>query len=226
MGRINAVSAMAIMPGWPCDAALLNRRAADVQIGLHLVLCDELPLGPMPDTLVDGRLPSTAALARSVVAGRLNKTELRQEIDRQFVAFELAMGRPPDFVDGHKHCHLLPGIRSLVLEITAKRAEGAWLRSCQDSWVAMFLRPFRWKAFGSAFWSLGFRRAVRRYGLTCNDSFAGHYDFKADFGSLRAKFANRPGKFHVIMCHPGLGLDADDKIAGARFKEYEVLRCK
>ncbi len=223
-GRIDAVSVMTIMPGWPRDAPMLADRSADVQVGLHLVLCDERPLGAMPNSLVDGQLPASSLLTRRALTGRLDTSEFGQEIDRQFDAFEQAMGRRPDFVDGHKHCHLLPGLRKLVLDATERRAPNGWLRSCADRMTAILARPFRWKALGSALWSLGFSRAAERRGLNTNDSFAGHYDYHQDFAVLLPRFRARPGHFHLVMCHPGSDLDPDDSIAAARVKEFAVLK--
>jgi predicted glycoside hydrolase/deacetylase ChbG (UPF0249 family) len=222
-GVIDAVSAMTLMHGWPEDAKLLADRAPHVQVGLHLVLCDEVPLGGMPSTLIDGRLPSTGLLTSRAVSRNLHTRELADEIDRQFAAFNAAMGRPPDFVDAHKHCHLLPTLRSLVLDATVKHAPGAWVRSCGDRFWSLMARPFRWKAFGSALWSFKFRTAARRRGLITNDSFAGHYDYKRAFAPLLPRFRTSPGKFHLIMCHPGEGYEPDDPIAEAREKEYRVL---
>lgn len=222
-GRVDAVSAMTIKPNWLDDARLLDSRAANVQVGLHLVLCDERPLGPMPNSSVRGFLPPSDLLARRALTRRLDASELSQEIARQFDAFEQGMGHPPDFVDGHKHCHLLPGLRELVLHATVKRAPNAWLRSCADRLSSILSRPFRWKAAGSALWSTGFSAAARRRGLITNDSFAGHYDFKRDYAPLLPQFCSRPGHFHVIMCHPGDGRDGDDPIATARAEEFSVL---
>lgn len=215
---------MTIMPGWPRDAPMLTDRAAHVQVGLHLVLCDEQPLGKMPNSSIDGRLPASSLLTRRALTGRLDTSEFGEEIDRQFDAFEQAMGRPPDFVDGHKHCHLLPGLRTLVLDATVRRAPNAWLRSCADRLTAILARPFRWKALGSALWSLGFNRAADRRRLNTNDSFAGHYDYRRDFAALLLRFRARPGRFHVIMCHPGSELDPSDPIAPARVKEFMLLK--
>lgn len=211
------------MPGWPEDAKLLTDRAPHVQVGLHLVLCDEVPLGGMPNTLIDGRLPSTGLLTSRALSRKLDSTELADEIERQFAAFNAAMGRPPDFVDAHKHCHLLPTLRSLVLDATAKHAPGAWVRSCGDRFSSLMARPFRWKALGSAFWSFRFRAAARRRGLITNDSFAGHYDYKRAFAPLLLRFLTPAGTFHLIMCHPGEGYEPDDPIAEAREKEYKEL---
>ena len=220
--KIDAVSAMAALPGWARDAALLDDRAAGVEVGLHLVLCDERPMQPMPNSAPGGHLPDSAALTRSALFGRLDRAEFAAEIERQFDAFENVMGEPPKFVDGHRHCHLVPGLRDLVLDATRRRAPDAWLRHCGDRLLAILARPFRGKALGSALWSAGFQRAAKQRSLATNCSFAGHYDFRSDYAALLPRFLARPSAFHLVMCHPGGG-NAGDPLGAARAAEYRVL---
>ena len=59
--------------------------------------------------------------------GRPRAAEIAAEIARQLDAFEDALGRAPDFIDGHQHVHVLPGIRRAVLRCRSRAAmrEGA-----------------------------------------------------------------------------------------------------
>lgn len=149
-GKINAISCMAVMPGWAADARLLAEVPAHVEIGLHLVLTGEVPRTPMPRFAPDGRMPDIDPLTRAAGRWRVPLDEIAIEISAQFTAFVAALRRPPDFVDGHQHAHALPGIRDLVLAETAARAPGAWVRDCTDRLGAMLHRPFVGKAIGSA----------------------------------------------------------------------------
>jgi predicted glycoside hydrolase/deacetylase ChbG (UPF0249 family) len=223
-GKLNATSCMTLMPGWMEDAALLRGLPRHVAIGLHLTLTGERPLTAMPIFAPDGLLPEIDPLARQAARGRLPLDEIAGEIAAQFDAFFAAMGRVPDFVDGHQHAHALPGIRDIVLFETARRAPQAWLRDCVDRVGAMLLRPFTGKAIGSAYHSRGLRRAAARYGLRCNDSFAGHYDFSSDYRALFPQFLRNPSAMHLVMCHPGAGVRPGDAIADARPREAAALR--
>jgi hypothetical protein len=215
---------MAIMPGWPADSQLLKALPGHVQIGLHLTLTGERPLTAMPVLAPDGELPTINALGRLTASRRAPLPEIAAEVTAQFDAFVAAVGRPPDFVDGHQHAHALPGIRDIVLALTAQRAPDAWVRDCRDTLRAMLARPFIGKAIGSAWHSRGLRRAAAAHGLATNDSFAGHYDFARDYRSLLPRFLRRPGKVHLVMCHPGAGSRSGDEIASARPREADVLR--
>lgn len=223
-GRINATSCMTACPGWEQDAPLLHDLPAGVQVGLHLTLTGETPLTEMPNFAPDGRLPDIDPLSRQAVLGRVALDEVAVEVWAQFGAFARAMGRAPDFVDGHQHAHLLPGIRSIVLAEVARSAPQAWIRTCTDSMGAIAARPFRAKAIGSAAHASGLRGAARRRGLRCNTGFAGHYDFRSDYADVFPHFLKRPGKMHLVMCHPGAGRLAGDTIADARLREATALR--
>lgn len=223
-GKLNAISCMAAMPGWASDSALLRDLPAQVGIGLHLTLTGERPLTAMPRLAPAGVLPPINPLGRAAARGQLPLSEIDAEVRAQFDAFTSALGRPPAFVDGHQHCHALPDIRDIVLAATARRAPTAWIRDCTDRLPAMLGRPFFGKAIASAGHSRGLRQAAAAYGLSTNDSFAGHYDFAGDYRVLFPRFLKRPGNVHVVMCHPGAGRRDGDAIAEARPREAEALR--
>lgn len=222
--KLNATCCMTAMPGWPADAPLLAAAPDHFQVGLHLTLTGERPLTAMPRLAPQGVLPAIDTLQRMAARGQLPLDEIANEVTAQFDAFVAARGKAPDFVDGHQHSHALSGVRDVVLAETARRAPAAWVRDCRDSLWAMLARPFPGKAIGSAFHSRGLRAAAARHGLACNDSFAGHYDFAADWRALFPAFLRRPGATHLVMCHPGAGRRDGDTIAAARPREAQVLR--
>lgn len=222
-GRINATSCMAMIPGWIDEARLLRDLDEQTAIGLHIVLTDLPPLGGASALAPRGTLPPLGQLARHSLLGTLPREAIRAEVEAQFDRFGEGLGRMPDFVDGHQHCHHLPAIRDIVLDITARRAPNAWLRDCSDRISGMAARPFAWKALRSAAWSAGFRAAAGKRGLIVNDGFAGHYDFRRPYSALFARFLARPGRRHLVMCHPGGGMLAGDTIAEARIAEREAL---
>lgn len=222
-GRLNATCCMTLMPGWRHDSALLRDLPAHVQVGLHLVLTGEQPLTPMPQLAPDGRLPSIHRLQKLAASRRLPLDEVAHELTAQFEAFTAALGRAPDFVDGHQHVHVLPGIRAIVLALAAARAPGCWLRNCDDRLRAMLARPFAGKALASAWRSRGIAAEAAALGLGTNDGFAGHYAFRGDYARIFPRFLHRPGDTHLVMCHPGAGLRAGDDIAEARIAEAAAL---
>ena len=221
-GKLNATGCMTVRPNWPADSALLADLPRTAEIGLHLVLTEEEPLTAC-GFAAGGRLPAIRALHRLVRADRVAMGDVAAEVEAQFDRFEQATGRPPAFVDGHQHAHALPGIREVVLAVTARRAPGAWLRSCEDARLALLTRPFRGKAIASAVHSRGLAAAAARVGLATNRGFAGHYGFAGDYAALLPRFLARPGGRHLVMCHPGAGTRPGDAIAAARPVEAAAL---
>lgn len=221
-GRINATSCMMLSNDWPEQASLLRPLATKAEIGLHLTLTDEMPLTRMLRFAPGGTMPSIDRLARRL--RRWPRAEIAGEIAAQFEHFEAALGRPPDFVDGHQHAHHLPGIRDLVLAETRRRAPGAWLRACRDAPIALLSRPFALKAIASAYRGRSFGADAHRAGLATNDSFAGHYDFGFGFAARFPAFLRRPAAHHLVMVHPGSDDRPGDTIGAARVREAAFLR--
>ncbi len=134
--RVSATSVMANRPHWRWAARELNQFAKVAEIGLHLNLTLGAPLSPMPKLAPGNEFPKLQRHARRASLQRkLPETELRGEIARQLDAFEEALGKPPDFVDGHQHIQVLPVIRdSLLAELTARKLAGrTWLRDSSDA---------------------------------------------------------------------------------------------
>ena len=222
-GKVNAISCMAVSPHWPRCAERLEVLPPQIQVGLHLVLTDARPLTCMPDLAPGGRLPAIRFYERIAARGSLPLGEIDCELSEQFARFIAHRGRPPDFVDGHQHVHVWPGIRERVLAHTVRHAPDAWLRDCSDGFAAIMARPYRLRALGSAVHARGLRRAAERSGLRCNRGFAGIYDFRADFEMLFPRFLTHAGPEHLVICHPGRGRDGSDPIEAARSREALAL---
>ena len=226
MKRLSAISCMAVLESWPRQARRLKGLGRDVAVGLHLVLSDEQPLGVMPTYAPAGRMPGCDPLTAAALMGRAPLIEIGEEINRQFDAFEAERGGPPDFVDGHQHVHMLPGVRAIVVDIVRRRAPDAWIRDCTDTPLATLVRPFPVRAARSGLLSSGLRCAAERAGVRTNLSFAGYYDFRADYGAIFPSFLRNASAAHLVMCHPGSGWACDDRIAEARMREADLLRSR
>ncbi|MBV9079276.1 MAG: ChbG/HpnK family deacetylase [Methylobacteriaceae bacterium] len=206
-GRVSATSAMANAPDWPRFAGDLHAVASRIGIGLHLTLTYGAPLGPMPRFAPDGRLPPLGRLIRAAFAGRLPTDEIATEIRRQLDAFRAALGREPDFADGHQHVHVLPGIREPLLAAIAEFGPppGFWLRDPGERLAAILRRPSAPKAAFVAVLASGLSRAAARRGIAVNRGFSGFSEFRPDQDLARDfdAYLDGVGPAHVVMCHPG-----------------------
>ena len=80
----------------------------------------------------------------------------------QIAAFAAAFGRPPDFIDGHQHVHLLPPVAEALLAVMREAAPDAWVRQCGRAPNAS---GFDRKALVLDLLSRDFRRRAARYGV-------------------------------------------------------------
>jgi predicted glycoside hydrolase/deacetylase ChbG (UPF0249 family) len=231
-GRISAASCMVTAPAWDEGVPLLAEIAARCDIGLHLTLTDLAPAGPMPRLAPGGRLPPLAALYRHAYLGRIDRAEIAGEIARQIDAFERAAGRPPDYVDGHKHVHLLPSIRHALLGLFGSGRldrRRTYLRSCWEPTGQAARRGVAVaSSLATAAMAAPLARAARRAGIAANDSFRGTNDFSRGrpYGAMFRRFIAGPGARPLIMCHPGFpdaALAAIDSLVERRQDEFDYL---
>jgi predicted glycoside hydrolase/deacetylase ChbG (UPF0249 family) len=229
-GRLQATGCMTQSPFWPEEAQLLKPLDGMADIGIHLTLTDQKPLGSMPSLSPDGRLPNLGTLMKRALTGRLDRDEIQAELERQFDAFAEHFGRLPDFLDGHHHVHQLPVIRDVTLDLWRRRMGGkGWIRSCCESRraiVARGINPVRAVVISELGRRL--RRRLMVEGIPHNASFRGVYDFsgKVAFADLFTRFTDRPGPRTLIMVHPGFvdeALLAADSLTTQREAEYRFL---
>ena len=231
-GRLNATSAMVVAPSLtPSQAAALGGLNADsrrVAIGLHLTLT--APFRPLTRGFApraEGQFLPIQAMMRLAVLRRLDRAAIAAEARAQLAAFATLFGRPPDFVDGHQHVHVLPQVRDAVLVAVKDAAPNAWMRQCGGVSTASPLSDP--KAMVLNWFSRGFKRRARKAGVTVNPAFAGTYTFSpdADFAALFPRFLDRLPAESVVMCHPGI-VDAElerlDPLTTLRQREYDYLR--
>lgn len=225
-GRLSAVSCMTVSPCWPDEARRLRPFADRADVGLHITLTEEAPLGPTPRLAPQGRLPSVAKLILLALGGALPRAEIRDELERQLDRFEAEFGAPPSHVDGHHHVHQLPGVRELVVDLVRRRLPpGTWLRYCDEPLGAV--RRVGVAAPRAALISaLGW--GMRRSGLPGNRQFRGVRTFqeRLPYAALFRRFLVGLGPGALVMCHPGLAdadLRASDPIADRREEEFRFL---
>ncbi|WBY02594.1 ChbG/HpnK family deacetylase [Ramlibacter tataouinensis] len=216
--RVHAVGCLVGAPAWASGSAHLRDVAADrLDAGLHLDFTEapllHRPARPLPALIADSSL------------GRLDAAAVAAEIHAQLDAFEQAMGRPPAFVDGHQHVHQLPVIRQqLLLALQARRyGRSPWLRSTRHARAGAFdWKPRLIEALGAG----PLAAACERSGYRQNGRLLGVYDFTGGeqrYAALLRGWLQQARQGDLLMCHPGLGTDAQDPVAVARAAEYAVL---
>jgi hypothetical protein len=234
-GRLSAVSALTTQPDWRASALLLQGYTARADIGLHLNLTLAAPLTAMPAFAPDGCFPKVAGIMRLARQERPLPPqivdEIEQEIGAQIDAFCEALGRFPDFLDGHQHVHVLPGVRQIVFDVLeSKGLRGKiWLRNSGDRPARILSRKIEiGKAMALSWLGRGFAAAARARGFSVNDGFAGFSDFSEtrNYAADFSRYLVAPGAAHLIMCHPGHVDDTLvrlDPVTRSREKELAFL---
>jgi predicted glycoside hydrolase/deacetylase ChbG (UPF0249 family) len=229
-GRLNAISVMTIFPDLEeeAKALLATKSPISFSIGLHATLTGGFrPLVAAPLSSADGSLPPGTRLWPPMGFFRVNRRAVKAEVRAQIEKFKKSFGRAPDFVDGHQHVQLMPGVRSSFLAAVSEFAPKAWVRQCSPARARDDLFGDSKARFLGAL-SRGFRKHARRMGLAFNPAFAGAYDYSStrDFGPLLERFLEYLPPGGVIMCHPGHIdeiLIGRDTLIDQREKEFEFL---
>ncbi|AVJ26241.1 ChbG/HpnK family deacetylase [Achromobacter spanius] len=224
MRRVSAVSCLTLGPTFAANAPRLA--AQDVDIGLHLNLSETLGPGAEP-------MPALRALILKAYAGLLDAAWVDAQIARQFDAFEAAFGRAPDYVDGHRHVHQLPGIRQRVLALLAQRygtqagVHAPWLRQTAPGMQCGI--PLKESVKARVIGALGaaaLAREARSSGLRTNRRLLGVYAFdggKRRYAHLLQTWLFNAREGDLVMCHPALGSKQGSAMDRQRHAEFEVL---
>jgi hypothetical protein len=207
-GRISATSVMAASEFWPDEAPALKAVAGRADIGLHVTLTDQMPLGAMPAFAPNGRFPPMGAVMKAGLLHRLPLAEIEAEIERQIERFVVHYGAAPAHIDGHHHVQQLPGVRDIVVRAAARLGTGhTWVR-CGHERPGLIARrrvaaP---KALMIGALGPGIRRRAARAGVPINRGFSGAYDFineRRPMAVLFAAFLDGCERNSLIFCHPG-----------------------
>ncbi len=217
--RLSAVSCFSESDVWSAtDNELLTYRD-HIDIGLHFNLTQ-----PFTSAAVAARPLNT--VMRLALSGRLERKQIATALHAQLDRFETAAKRMPDFLDGHQHVHVLPGIRDVVVTELARRYSGQkpYLRAVNPRLPGHggFIKLLVLKLLGS-----GFGNLTRRRGLESNRGFAGIYSLQpnADFAALMASWLGAAQNGDLMMCHPGAPADdISDPIAATRPLELAFLQ--
>jgi predicted glycoside hydrolase/deacetylase ChbG (UPF0249 family) len=231
-GRLNATSVMVVGPAIGRDevsslkAAIAN--SPRCAVGLHATLTAPFyPLTMHFRPLDGGMFLKFPKLLRAGLMRRLDPEIIRAELTAQLVAFSELFGRTPDFVDGHQHAQLFPGVRDAFLAAVKENAPNAWVRQGGRN-TPLAARLGAPKALFLDLLSAQFRRRAGHARIAFNPAFAGAYDFSGqpDFGALMREFLERLPEGGLIMCHPGFvdeTLASLDPFTVQREHEYAFL---
>lgn len=219
MGRLSAVSCLSLGPGFARRSALI-RNIDSIDTGAHINFTEAMGN--------DGLYLPLSRLIASCYTRQLNRAAIARQIDAQLSGFEAAMGRAPDFIDGHQHVHQLPQIRDELLLALQRRypARTPWLRNTLPRDCPQLGIGQRSKA--AIIGLLGARALLhqtQRAKLPTNSRLLGVYNFTAfpPYEQQLASWLGRVQHGDVLMCHPARAPTPGDAIGQQRVTEFEAL---
>ena len=224
-GRVSAISCMTGGPAWPRGAAqLCELDRKQVDLGLHLDLT-QYPLAGPP--WQHAHLVGAACL--HLLAWR----RLRDEVERQCDAFESAVGRRPDHVDGHQHVHQLPQVRDVLLDVLRRRYDPLpWLRDTRRAHLTGIARdPLLMQAEAKAAvieWlgAAPFRKLAARSGFRQSRRLLGVHGLHTDaarYRRLLVAWLRIAVTGDLLVTHPAANANAIGAMAANRAAEYAVF---
>src|SRR5579871_1232462 len=177
--RLTGTGVMATMPHWPAEAPALRDLRGKIAVGLHFTLTDQAPLGVSPRLAPNGKFLPVKKLLLAGITGQIPRQEVADQLERQLDGFEKHFGAPPDFIDGHQHAHIFPGIWPAVQEVFGRRIDPArcWLRDCCDFRLSRRTNAF--KAGVISVLSRAASKSARDRKVRSNRGFSGFYDYDA-----------------------------------------------
>lgn len=190
-------------------ALLTAQRCPQLEVGVHLTLCEGRPVGRgaglsqllrSDGAFYDGLRP----LCQTYLRGQLNVDAIRDEWRHQ-IERALSAGFRLSHLDGHKHVHMLPPLQQLAIKL-AQEYQIGYVRTSAEilSRRALSRAPVWLVLFCLGTYA---RRSVRAAGLRTCDRFVG----LTDSGQMTAEkllYAIREAHKHSgtteIMLHPAV----------------------
>ena len=224
--RLSAVSCLTTSPEWSQHAAWLAAFSNQVDIGLHFNLTEGDALSDVYRKCYAQRFFSLPKLLIRAWLRYLNISVIEAELSAQLDCFISAMGRLPDFIDGHQHIHQLPQVREALIGVYHSRfpKKKGYIRCVNDQVMLQdWVQGCGIKKTIIKYFSKKFEYCLAQHNIQHNNYFSGSYNFSRanHYAQMFPGFLKAVGDQGLIMCHPGLEChDSSDPIVHARSWEY------
>jgi predicted glycoside hydrolase/deacetylase ChbG (UPF0249 family) len=227
-GLLSAVSCLVNTAYWQAHSRWLAPFCSQIDVGLHFNLTEGKALSSEYAKAHGQEMLSLPKLLSRALIGNLDEIAIAAECHAQLDQFQMAVGRLPDYLDGHHHIHQFPVIRDAVLQVYQQRLgqQQAYVRLVNPA-----IRPSDFlfnikKCMIRATGTKPFRNLLIKNKIPFNQSFAGIYPFtKAPrYEALFPIFLKEITDKGLIMCHPALAqAGSQGPLEKAKYAEFNYL---
>ncbi len=156
---------------------------------------------------------------------------IKKEFIAQIKAFEKALGKKPDYIDGHHHVHQLPIIKKAVVNESIKlyNNQNFYIRNTLISKRELLYKDSFFKKIPMFLSGLYFYNYCLKRKINTNKGFSGAYNYNSKsifYKRAFIKFLKHSKNQSIIMCHPGFvdsRLKKIDSLTEQRKSEYDFL---
>lgn len=212
--RLSAVSCMTSSDQWHTHGKKLLDVANNIDVGLHFDITHFNPI----------KLFSFPQLLLASCLNTIDLDIIEQHLNAQLDAFEMVMGRAPDYIDGHQHVHIFPNVRLRILNSLKQRYGNnlPYLRQVNPN-IIRNATPI--KAIVLRLLALRFKSLAIKKGFKLSKNFFGIYSLKpVQYPLLFKQWLSQAADSSLIMCHPGYASsDLSDPIRNIRLSEFTYL---
>tara|TARA_B100000315_G_scaffold173577_1_gene162007 strand:- start:674 stop:1555 length:882 start_codon:yes stop_codon:yes gene_type:complete len=234
--RISATSVMVVYDNWEKEAKALLNFKEQIDIGLHFVLTDAMPLSP-PEKVrslisPNNRFLKVKQLINHSYLGKVKSHDVMTEFNLQYQRFIDFFNFEPDFIDSHHNAHQYPLIRKTFIDFFFDKnfKKTPYVRNTAVSLKKLFSnkRDFL-KSFFISLPGSSFKKLAIKHCLSTNKDFGGIYDInhsKLFEEKMICFLINIERENGIIMVHPGLPDDLlaeRDQFCSGREYEYNYL---
>jgi predicted glycoside hydrolase/deacetylase ChbG (UPF0249 family) len=192
------------------DVDLWRRSGRPVEMGWHPCLTMDRPVLPAEQvpSLVDagGQFHSLRGFLTRLYLGRIRYRDVLTELTAQWHRFVALVGAPPRNINGHKHIHIFPLVRTALMELLARQASVPYVRRLGEPIRTLWGVPgARFKRLCLSMLGRWTAWRQRGHGLPANDWLIGITDpiWVKDPGFFARLLGTVPGTVVELMVHPG-----------------------
>ena len=185
-----------------------------IQVGLHFNLTERFTPYKAQGNIL-------SVWCKSIFWG-FKKGFVESELHRQFELFQELLGFAPDFIDGHQHCHAIPGFWPALHRLIERQDEQFWVRSPCPATLPSALSQIRsggMKSILVMWWGWRLRYRLGTCHVNTNSDFSGlvKYSDKSTFETRFRQLAKDTPCNCLFMTHPGSAQDSAEIVGHTNY---------